>query len=120
MMKDLTLLARASAMARHAAAQHSLIAQNIANADTPQYRAKELKPFDVAFVDAARRGDRTARDRLFRAVESEGLESAPNGNNVSIENQMARAVDAQAQHTAAMTIYRKALELMRTAVQNRI
>lgn len=120
MLKDIALLARAGAMARHAAERHTLIAQNIANSDTPGYRAKELKPFDVTLVDAARRGDRTANTKLSRAIEIEGLDAAPNGNTVSVEDQMARSVDAQSQHTAAMTIYRKALELMRMSVQNKI
>lgn len=118
MLNDLTLLARASEMARHAAERHSLIARNIANADTPNYRAKELAPFDVHLADEARKGDKGARSRMSRAVEIEGLDAAPNGNNVSVEDQMARAVDAQAQHTAALTIYRKAMELMRMSVRS--
>ncbi len=120
MLKDIAILARAGAMARHASERHSLIAQNIANADTPGYRAKELKPFDVSLVDAARRGDRTSRNRLSRSFEITGLDAAPNGNTVSVEDQMARSVDAQSQHKAAMTIYRKALELMRMSVSNKI
>ena len=120
MLKDIALLARAGGMARHAAERHALIAQNIANADTPGYRAKELKPFDVALFDSAKKGDRLARSRLNRSFEIEGLDAAPNGNTVSVEDQMARSVDAQSQHAAAMTIYRKALELMRMSVQNRI
>ncbi len=120
MLKDIAILARAGAMARHASERHSLIAQNIANADTPGYRAKELKPFDVSLVDAARKGDRTSRNRLSRSFEITGLDAAPNGNTVSVEDQMARSVDAQSQHKAAMTIYRKALELMRMSVSNKI
>ena len=120
MLKDIAILARAGAMARHASERHALIAQNIANADTPGYRARELKPFDVQLVDAARKGDRMSRGKLTRAYDIEGLDAAPNGNTVSVEDQMARSVDAQSQHKAAMTIYRKALDLMRMSVQNKI
>ena len=45
MAGDLKILDMASAMARYAANRHQILAQNISNADTNGYRAKDLEPF---------------------------------------------------------------------------
>ena len=54
MFTDLKILHTASLLARHSVQRHSLVAENIANADTPGYKAKDLEPFAEAFAKSER------------------------------------------------------------------
>ena len=59
MFNNLEILGLAQARARHAAARQAQVATNIANADTPGYRARDVASFDQVFrIDggSARRG----------------------------------------------------------------
>ena len=119
MMKDLSILNVAGAMARHASARHKLIAENVSNADTPGYRAKDISGFNAEQAErlydvAGARGDRALTLlRMMQAHELENSAASPNGNTVQVEDQMARSADAQAQHETAMAIYRKSMDLLR-------
>ena len=42
--------------------------------------------------------------------------TSPNGNNVSIEEQMLGAAQARGQHGMALAIYRKTLDLVRLSI----
>ena len=119
MLKDLTLLAQASALARHAGLRHQLVGENIANADTPGYKAKTLPAFDPQAVEEAKNGSMIAARKLMTPVELQTNQASPDGNTVTVEEQMGLAVDAQGQHRAALAIYRKSLELLRLSVSHR-
>ena len=106
MLSDLRIFAVASAMARHAASRQALTAENIANADTPGYRARDLAPFDAAMVNSA---------SAPRIVETPG-EPSPNGNTVSLEAEMLRSGSAARDHDIAVTLYSKSLGLLRAAL----
>ncbi|MEM9724056.1 MAG: flagellar basal body protein [Pseudomonadota bacterium] len=118
-MKDLTILNQASALARHAGRQHAIVAENIANADTPGFKARTLPAFDPKLAEDAQNGSLTAARRLMEPTELRTGAAAPNGNTVSLDEQMALSVDAQGQHRAAMAVYRKTLELLRLSVTSR-
>ena len=120
MFKNLNLLDLASQMARHAAARHQVIAENVANADTPGYRARDIKEFQSFVNDgftprATRPEHMGAAEGRIRPPQAEelALPSAPNGNTVSIEDQAMRAVEAQGQHALALAIYSKSIDILR-------
>ena len=115
MINDLSVIAQASAMARHAAERHRLIGENVANADTPKYKARDLPAFNPELATSSASGQ--AQD--LRPMLVRGLETSPNGNNVAVEDQMSRAVEAQAQHEAALRIYQKSMELLRMSLSGR-
>ncbi len=123
MFEDLKILQMTSALARHASARHELIAQNIANADTPGYEAKDLEDFATAFARASFEASKSggAGDPSFEggfrevALKAKGTES-PNENTVSLEDQMVRATDAQGAHDAAMAIYKKTMDILRASL----
>lgn len=119
MLKDLTILAQASALARHAGIRHQLVSENIANADTPGYKARTLPAFDPSAVEDAENGSAMAARKLNQPIEMKTHHASPNGNTVAVEEQMAIAVDAQGQHKAALAIYRKTLDLLRLSVSHR-
>lgn len=120
MFNDLAVLDLASSMARHAAERHKLIAENVANADTPGYRARDVQDFSTLVNDrftprATRPGHVGASgDRVQpAAVVMPDLPAEPNGNTVNLEDQTLRAVEAQGQHRLALTVYGKTLDLLR-------
>lgn len=125
MFSDLSILDMARAMGRHATTRHGVIAENVANADTPGYSARDLTPFS----DVYRAEDELKETRAGHAATSSqsdysrhireeaplGAES-PNGNTVSLEDQMMRAGRARRDHEMATAIYGKALDLMRLGI----
>jgi flagellar basal-body rod protein FlgB len=119
MLENLTLLDLASGMARHATARHRVIAENVANADTPGYRARDLKGFQAivkeAFTARATRPGLWGNESTDTAVQTFDLplQPSPNGNSVNIEDQAVRAVEAQGQHALAMAVYTKAIDILR-------
>ena len=120
-MENITLLKLASAMARHGAARHNLIAQNVANADTPGYRARDVQEFaamvNEGFTARATRpehiGQPSSGGVYAPQAREVDLPQAPNGNSVNLEDQALRAVEAQGQHALALTIYSKAMDILR-------
>jgi len=105
-------------MARHAATRHSLISQNIANADTPGYKAQDVPDFADVMKAQAMRGPQAAVNAL-EATDRQSLGS-PNGNTVSLEDEIMRGSKAQHDHELAVSIYRSTLTMMKTAVGKNI
>ena len=104
-------------MARHAAQRQSMVAENIANANTPGYKAKDLESFNEAFQRGAVRPNtpQSAVNYRVETINPKGIAS-PNGNTVKIEDQMWRSAEASRDHSAATTIYQKALAMLRASV----
>jgi flagellar basal-body rod protein FlgB len=105
------------------------LSQNVANADTPGYVARDLKPLNFSeALGEARRGTTMmttnvrhialsrSRGGLFEDHETPDQESSPNGNAVSLETQMIKVSETQAEFQAAANLYAKAMTLMKTAI----
>ncbi|NWG92196.1 MAG: hypothetical protein HXY21_06760 [Parvularculaceae bacterium] len=113
MAADLNIFAIAGAKARHAVERQSIIAENVANADTPGFRARDLESFEKALGRVKTRlGGAAARVIM---IDSLGI-AAPNGNTVSLEDQMMRASQASRDHDIATTIYAKSIAMLRAAL----
>jgi flagellar basal-body rod protein FlgB len=122
MLPKLELTRMAQAMAAQAGARMGVIAQNVAQADTPGYKARDLPDFaevwrDSAPLRATRAGHLGMPDRPpvpeARIVPATG---APNGNTVSLEGEMVKAAEARHSHEMALAIYRSTSDLVRTAL----
>jgi flagellar basal-body rod protein FlgB len=111
--------------------RQDVLSQNVANADTPKYAAHDLKPLDfkdslqssmaskasnLSVTDPRHIAIRPASSTKFDDVETHDIESNPNGNSVSLEAEMIKVADTQAQFQAAANIYAKAMTLMKTAI----
>ncbi|MEM7729399.1 MAG: flagellar basal body protein [Pseudomonadota bacterium] len=118
MAHPVSILELSSNMARHAATRHSVISQNIANADTPGYRAQDVADFSTVMAAQALSGDDSAVDPL--AVSDRAALGSPNGNTVSLEEELMRAAKSQQDHEMAVSIYRSTLTMMKTAVGKNI
>jgi len=154
---DLTVRAMAKGLAQHASTRQGLVTENVANADTIGFRARDVDAFSEIFEqtmtqDVAQRARRTLESSTdfvavgpdaFRAtatrpghvgyaeaaaagragpleareIAREGSES-PNGNSVSLEDQMARGAQAALSHNMALSILRKSGELIRMAISS--
>ena len=119
-MNDLAILRLADGLARHSAARHRLVAENVANADTPGFKARDLKPFDqlvpAAFDPRATRPGHMngqSTHRLEAIQDSAFGAESPNGNDVSITDQIARATQSMGNHDKAVTVYKKTLDILR-------
>jgi flagellar basal-body rod protein FlgB len=117
------LLDLAASAAKHAAARQAVIARNVANADTPGYRALDVAPFSPGGSDLAMRRTHPAHfgaeaDRRARSDLVSGT-ADPNGNSVNLEDQVLRGVEAQRAHGRAVTIYSSTLDLLRAGLGRR-
>jgi len=87
-------------------ARQKVIATNIANADTPDYRAKEVG----AFEDFLSQGEITTRD------VPKGWDLSLDGNNVVLEEQTLLANETEENHRLAARLYRRGYDLISIAV----
>lgn len=122
MFESLEVFRLASHMAKHAGQRQALVSENVANADTPGYVARDIPNFqDVV------RAEPTSYQRATRAGHMNGMREdgqivsaqrdksfgSVDGNTVSIESEMLKAVETQRQHDRALTIYKSALDVLR-------
>lgn len=125
MLNKLELLGMAQSLAQHAGQRQALVAQNVANADTAGYKAKDYASFGETYKRAQpTEGLRTTRAGHVFAGESRGTllqatetgdPSSPNGNSVSLETEMMRGAEVRQQHDLALAVFRSSLTILRTS-----
>jgi len=124
MFTDLNVFRTAAAMASHASERQAIIAQNMANSDTPGYKARDLVPFQDVIKDSGT-GMRATRAGHLSGMSADGsawetftpvATSDPNGNTVSIENEMLNGVEVKRQHEFALAVYKSSLSILRTSL----
>lgn len=128
MFDRIETLRMASSMTSHGAQRQKLVARNVANADTPGYRARDLTDFTATYRQAESMGMRATRPAHVaagewgggqgRPLDTEG-EPAPNGNTVSIEDEMVRMADARREFDLSLAITKSSLGLIRTSLGRR-
>ncbi len=113
--------------------RQEVLAQNIANADTPGYRPRDIKPLEfrgmitrqlapvgVEKTHGAHLGGRPDRaGRFDDEVNRRPYETSPAGNAVVLEEQMAKVSETSVAHRLTTELYRKHLGMLRTAVGGR-
>lgn len=137
MIHDLTTMSALKERMRFLQTRQKLLSQNIANADTPGYRPKDIKQLGV---DPASRGSDAAR-RMAPvqgrqtgisvtnpmhisaggagvATEDRGAtyETRPSGNAVDLENEMLKVSQNQIDFQTAANIYQRGLSTLKIAL----
>ena len=115
--------------------RQEVIAQNVANADTPDYLAQDLKAFDFKNVIRQNRpktqrvginitkpthihASRGQNSSSFREIDVRSpYETAPAGNQVILEEQMIKMNETVTNHNLITQIYRKQLAMFRTVTR---
>jgi flagellar basal-body rod protein FlgB len=111
--------------------RQSVLSQNVANADAPGYTAHDLKPLDfesmlkgaspnpfntsLAITDPRHIAPANENSQ-FEDSESDDTQATATGNTVSLEEEMMKVSDTQAQYQAATNLYSKAIGMFRTAI----
>jgi flagellar basal-body rod protein FlgB len=126
---SLNVLRLASALAAHATARQQVLAENVAHADTPGYRARDIADFASILDSAPAFAARTTRPgHIPFGADPHGFEprdqaalgaETPNGNSVSLEDQMVRAAEVRQEHQLALGVYAKSLDILRTTITRR-
>ena len=124
MFDRLEIFRLSGAMAGHASQRQTVAAANIAQADTPGYRARAVEGFAQAFGsdDFAMRATRpghVADEPSGARIILAGGPASPDGNTVSIETEMAQAARASSDHNRALAIYRNGLSVLRAGIGRR-
>ncbi len=105
------------------AARTNVLAENVANADTPGYVARDLRAPDFGKRVAALRvsdprhlpaAAQTAAPKPHAAPDGE---ASLNGNEVSVETQMMKLSETRMDYQLASTVYRKGMDLIRLAAR---
>ena len=112
--------------------RQALLSQNVANADTPNYVARDMKPVDFGKIIADQKGATSlsltdtrhirvsARSGApFDQEDASGEGGTPTGNVVSLEQEMIKLSDTQIQYQTATNLYQKAVNMFRTALGGR-
>lgn len=128
MFENLDVFKLSAAMARHAGHRQAVIAQNVANADTPGYVARDIPSFKSTYAGPeANTGQRATRTGHMHGmvpgqpapIVKTPNEGSPNGNQVTLEVEILNAVEAKRQHDRAIAIYKSALNVMRSAIRTK-
>ena len=125
MYGTLEIFQLAHGLAKNASTRQSVIAGNIANADTPGFRAKDVASFSDTYranaqdnLRATRPGhqlDAAANAQMPRITDRPGP-SSPNGNTVSLETETMEAVEIRHDHEMALSVYQTSLGILRTSL----
>lgn len=109
-----------------------VIAENVANANTPGYVAQDLDESEfqrnLQEQMQARSAPRSARGgsgvpsltspiRQWQTKDSPDSEMTVNGNTVVLEEQMIRANENRMEYESALSLYQKSLGMIRTAIR---
>lgn len=116
----------------YASARQEILAGNVANADTPKYKPKDLKPLDFdALVNGGTLAPAVTNSKHISggmgsgsglvAVQNDNdlFEVTPVGNGVTLEDQMMKAAENRMQYQMSAQVYKKLSDLMKLALGNR-
>ncbi|MBO9713491.1 flagellar basal body protein [Sphingomonas sp.] len=134
-MDQLPLMNGIALRMRNLADRQRVIAQNIANSETPGYKARDMaEPSFAGMVNGAGGSGKVAAPQVVLTDRMKALgarqplvggsvildkditETKPDGNNVTIEDQLLKMGQVQADFTAMTSLYRKQMNLLKTAV----
>ena len=102
--------------------RQALLAQNIANADTPGWRPRDLAPFDAALKSSSVALAQTSPMHLggggtaAQGIVEEQGEHALNGNGVPLDRELSKVADTDAMHQLVTDLYKKYLGFFQTAL----
>ena len=89
--------------------RQKLVASNLANADTPGYKAQDID-FQFEFTTLLR-GEKP------QTVTAQGLPEKPDGNNVNVDREARLLAENALRFNVASSLLRSQIKTVRTAIQ---
>ena len=134
-MTDLPVLQAIKGKLRFHETRQKVLAENVANAETPGYRARDIKAPDFFRMAVEGEGNEGVSTVLtnpmhiagplidnsapFRPEKVGGYEVTPDGNAVSLEDQMMKVTGNQMDFQTVTSLYQRSIGLLKTAVGKR-
>jgi flagellar basal-body rod protein FlgB len=132
MTQDVALFQAMAAKMRYLSQRQAVLSQNVANADTPNYRPNDLKKGDFGSM----LGDLAGKPAKLRQVADNPMhmspvneavkpknqasktvyEVEPSGNSVDLEEQMVKESKTTMDYNLMTSLYQKNMSMMRTAL----
>jgi flagellar basal-body rod protein FlgB len=111
-------------------ARQRVLAENVANVDTPQYKAADLRPLDFrneltsstqGHLQVVATDPKHLAGTMSALGAQEGIVKAPlerdiNGNTVSIEDEMMKVSESTADYQLITNLYKKQINLLKQAI----
>jgi len=137
---DLPLLSMMKQRLHWLSERQQVLSENVANANTPGYEAKDLKKLDFgAMVDAsgptlapvatdakhigtpvagsgAGAGMSLGQARGGEVTKAADFETSPTGNSVTLEDEMVKVAQNQMDYEEVTSLYNKSMGLLRIAI----
>jgi flagellar basal-body rod protein FlgB len=127
-MADDNLLSSLAKKLKYLNQRQSVISQNIANSDTPGYKARDLEKFNARGGASSAMGvqlQATAPGHIggvtsisqFRTIkQDDSYDTSLDGNNVSLEQQMVKMTETDMEYNKTVGIMRQYNGLIRSAI----
>jgi flagellar basal-body rod protein FlgB len=126
-ISDIPILAMLRERMQWHQVRQRVLAENVANSDTPDYRAKDLAPLNferqlsaasvaLATTDPGHITAPAGGQSEFAADSSGRYEIRPRGNSVTHEDEMMKVASNQMDFEAAASLYTHSLSLIKLAV----
>lgn len=130
-LEDIPLFAMLRGRLNYLSDRQRLIAQNVANSDTPGFKPQDLKPFSIEASSALTLAPlelKTSSPRHmtgplprarsnYRPQKTPDSETTLDGNSVVLEEEMMKLTQARMDYDAAIGFYQKSMGLLRLAAR---
>jgi len=116
----------AAQQSRWLAVRQNAVSQNIANANTPRYTARDVEPFEAVVRKTTLSLAATAPNHISstpaealtaRPRKSDSWSTVHSGNSVSLEQEMLKAGEISRNHAFTTSIVRSFHRMMMTAIK---
>jgi flagellar basal-body rod protein FlgB len=131
---DIPIFSMLRTRLQYAQERQRVLSENVANTDTPNYRARDLTP--PKFPDPSQVNMAATPKIMLARTESghigslpgtsafgvdtkSGYEVRPTGNAVNLEDEMMKVAGNQMDYQAATALYSRSLNLLKTALGKR-
>ena len=137
-MEKIGLFQAMNAKMKYLDTRQKVISQNIANADTPNYQAKDVGEIDFGGVLKKVAGESKVPSVQMASTDPKHIgfgggalteprvskqkityEMAPDKNGVIMEEQMVKANDVQMNYNLMLNLYKSNMDMMRSALGKR-
>jgi flagellar basal-body rod protein FlgB len=131
---DTSIFSMLKSRLTYLADRQQVIAQNVANSDTPGFTPKDLKPFALpgqgngalaltptlapTLTSPMHLTAPTTTESGSKPVDTPDSETTLNGNSVVLEEQMMKMSQARLDYDAAVTFYQQSTQLLQTAARS--